>query len=256
MMSKVKKLTIALSLMLMLTTGTKASEPSGNDGLSFRVRAGYSIGATTPLGIPATIRELNRFKLSPNALIGADATLPLSEQWGLMAGLHFENKGMDVTVTTKGYHMAMVKGGEELEGVYTGRVEQHVKAWMFTLPLQATYNLSQRWQLRLGPYFSVLTAKAFNGNVSDGYLRKDNPTGQKIEMGHEADERATYDFSSSMRHLQTGLDLGADWQLAQRVGLGADLSWGLTGLMHSSFKTVEQTLYPIYGTLSVTYQLK
>ena len=247
---------IIIIIGLLIATGAKANQPKGTDGLTLRLRAGYSIGATTPLGIPATIRELNSFKLSPNVLIGADATLPLSEQWGLLTGLRFENKGMDLTVTTKGYHMAMVKGGEELEGVYTGRVQQHVKAWMFTLPLQATYSLSQRWQLRLGPYFSVLTAKAFNGNVSDGYLRKDNPTGQKIEMGHEADERATYDFSSSMRHIQTGLDLGTDWQIARRIGLGADLSWGLTGLMHSSFKTVEQTLYPIFGTLSVTYQLK
>lgn len=242
---------------LFFATGARAGEPTVvTDELSIRLRAGYSIGATTPIGIPATIRELNSFSLSPNVLVGFDATLPLTGQWRLLTGLHFEHKGMEATVTTKGYHMAMVKGGEELEGVYTGRVEQHVKAWMFTVPLQATYSLSERWQLRLGPYLSVLTAKAFNGNVSDGYLRKDNPTGQKIEMGHEADERATYDFSADMRRLQTGLDLGADWQLGRRVGVSADLTWGLTGLMHSSFKTVEQTLYPIYGTLSVTYQLK
>lgn len=249
------QLSIAL-VLLLLATGAKASQPANADGWRFCIRAGYSLGATTPIGIPATIRKLNRFNLSPNAVVGLDATLPFSERWGLLTGLHFEHKGMDVTVTTKGYHMAMVKGGEELEGVYTGRVEQHVKAWMFSLPLQATYSLSQCWQLRLGPYFSVLTSKAFNGEVSDGYLRKDTPTGQKIEMGHEADERATYDFSSNMRRLQAGLDVGADCQLASRIGLSADLSWGLTGLMHSSFKTVEQTLYPIYGTISVTYQLK
>ena len=259
------KIFLSILALLLLTTNVKASEPSEANGLGLRLRAGYSIGATTPLGIPATIRKLNSFDLSPNVVIGIDATLPLvghaskrdsKGSWGLLTGLHFEHKGMDVTVTTKGYHMAMVKGGEELEGVYTGRVEQHVKAWMFTFPLQATYNLSERCQLSLGPYLSLLTAKAFDGNVSDGYLRKDNPTGQKIEMGHEADERATYDFSSDMRRLQAGLDLGAHWQVAQRVGLGADLSWGLTGLMRSSFKTVEQTLYPIYGTISVTYQLQ
>ena len=58
-----------------------------------------------------------------------------------------------------------------------------------------------------------------------------------------------------MGRFQAGLDVGADWRLAQRVGLSADLAWGLTGLMHSSFKTVEQTLYPIYGTISVNYSL-
>jgi hypothetical protein len=160
---------------------------------------------------------------------------------------------MNVSVTTKGYRMAMVKGGEELEGVYTGRVEQKTKAWMLTIPVMATYEVGRLWRLHAGPYLSVLTARGFSGNVSDGYLRKDTPTGQKIEMGHATDERAYYDFSSDMRRLQAGICVGAEWLVASHVGLGANLSWGLTGLMHSEFKTVEQTLYPIYGTISVTY---
>lgn len=226
------------------------------DDLSVEARAGYSLGAATPLGIPATIRELNSYKLTPNLILGIDARLPLSERWGLLTGFHFENKGMNVAITTKGYHMAIVKGGEELEGVYTGRVQQHTKAWMLSVPVMATVDLARQWLLRAGPYVSVLTAHDFSGNVSDGYLRKDTPTGQKIEMGHTEDERATYDFSDSMRRLQMGIGVGADWKFASRVGLSADLSWGLTGIMKSSFKTVEQTLYPIYGTLSLTYRIK
>ena len=253
MISNYIKLVLAL---LLLSISAKASEPNKTGTLGICLRAGYSLGATTPIGIPATIRKLNSFRLTPNVVLGVDATLSLTDRWGLQTGLHFENKGMEATVTTKGYHTKMVKGGEELEGVYTGRVEQHVKEWMFTLPVQAAYSLSRRWQLRLGPYLSVLTAKTFDGNVSDGYLRKDNPTGQKIEMGHEPEERATYDFSEDMRRWQVGVAVGADWSLASRLGLSADLSWGLTGIMHSDFKTVEQTLYPIYGTISITYRLK
>ena len=239
---------------LLVTLGLRAAVPD-NGGLTLEVRAGYSVGATTPIGIPATIRHLKNFNLTPTCLIGINARWPVSRQWGIQTGLHLENKGMDVAVTTKGYHMAMEKGGEKLEGVYTGRVEQHVKQWMLTMPLQASYELGA-WRLRAGPYLSLLIARDFSGNVADGYLRKDNPTGQKIEMGHEPDERATYDFSEDMRRWQTGIAIGADWRLASRLGLSADLSWGLTGIMRSDFKTVEQTLYPIYGTISITYKLK
>ena len=262
--------------------GTAATEPDADapgtavysEGLTLEARAGYSIGATTPIGIPATIRKLNSFHLTPNFLIGIDARMQMFGRWGIQAGLHLENKGMDAAVTTKGYHMAMVKDGEELEGVYTGRVEQHVKQWMLTVPLQVCYVLDgggrrvkaaaapqhseqgrNRWCLRAGPYISLLTARDFSGNVSDGYLRKDTPTGQKIEIGHEEDERATYDFSGDMRRWQAGIAIGADWRMASRLGISADLSWGLTGIMRSDFKTVEQTLYPIYGTISITYKL-
>ena len=219
-------------------------------------RVGYNIGAATPIGIPNTIRKVNSFSLTPNVQVGLDVHYPIGCSWGVQAGLRLENKGMDVAVTTKGYHMAMVKGGEHLEGLYTGRVEQKTKAWMITLPVMASYHLSERWRLHAGPYVSLLTSRSFSGNVADGYLRKDTPTGQKIEMGHAMEERATYDFSDHMRHFQFGLQLGAKWRFAHRLDLAADLSWGLTGIMHSSFKTVEQTLYPIYGTLAVAYQIK
>ena len=253
MTNSMKRITHLFCLMWLAIQAT-----AGNviDDLAVSARLGYSLGAAAPLGIPATIRELNSFNPTTNLLVGIDARLPIDNRWGVMAGLHFENKGMSVAITTKGYHMAMVKGGEQLEGVYTGRVEQNTRAWMFTIPVMATLEIDPQWRLRAGPYLSVLTSKGFAGNVSDGYLRKDTPTGQKIEMGHQPDERATYDFGDEMRRLQTGLDVGADFQLASRLGLSADLTWGLTGIMHSDFKTVEQTLYPIYGTLSLTYLIK
>ncbi len=219
-------------------------------------RVGYNIGAATPIGIPNTIRKVNSFSLTPNVQVGLDVHYPIGCSWGVQAGLRLENKGMDVAVTTKGYHMAMVKGGEELEGVYTGRVEQQLKQWMLTVPVTATLCVGHNWRLKAGPYMSFVTAQDFSGNVSNGYLRKDTPTGQKIEMGDAPDERATYDFSDDMRRWQVGLTAGAAWLFAGRWGLSADLSWGLTGIMKSSFKTVEQTLYPIYGTIALTYQIK
>ena len=53
-----------------------------------------------------------------------------------------------------------------------------------------------------------------------------------------------------------GVTVGVDWAFYRRWGLSADLSWGLTGIHHSDFKTVEQTLYPIYGTIGVFYRIK
>ena len=75
-------------------------------------------------------------------------------------------------------------------------------------------------------------------------------------MGSTEDQWATYEFPDDMRRLQFGVAVGADWQLLQRFGLSLDLSWGLTGLMKSDFKTVEQTLYPIYGTIGIFYRIR
>ena len=226
------------------------------DSLEVKARVGYSIGGTSPLPLPETIRSIESYNLTPSFMVGLDAMLPLSQKWGVMAGLRFENKGMKAAVTTKAYYMEVVKGDQQMAGLFTGHVEQKVKQWMLTIPVQATFKLGNKVMLKGGPYVSFLLNKVFSGIASDGYLRKDNPTGAKILMGSKEGEWATYEFNDDMRSVQFGIGIGADWQVHKRIGLSADLNWGLTGVFPGDFKTVEQTLYPIYGTIGVYYRFK
>ncbi len=226
------------------------------DSLEVKARVGYSIGGTSPLPLPETIRSIESYNLTPSFMVGVDAMLPLSQKWGVMAGLRFENKGMKAAVTTKAYYMEVVKGDQQMAGLFTGHVEQKVKQWMLTIPVQATFKLGNKVMLKGGTYVSFLLNKEFSGIASDGYLRKDNPTGAKILMGSKEGEWATYEFNDDMRSVQFGIGIGADWQVHKRIGLSADLNWGLTGVFPGDFKTVEQTLYPIYGTIGVYYRFK
>lgn len=226
------------------------------DSLQLRIRAGYSIGATTPIPLPETIRSIDGYRLTPSFMVGFDAMLPLRGKWGVALGLHFENKGMEGDVTTKAYHMELVKGDSRIEGLFTGHVKQKVTQWMLTIPLQATLQLGRKVTLKGGPYMSVLLSSDFSGIASDGYLRQGDPTGAKILMGSKEDEWASYDFSDEMRRMQFGIGIGADWQVYRRLGVSADLNWGLTGIFPGDFKTVEQSLYPIYGTIGIFYRLK
>ena len=161
---------------------------------------------------------------------------------------------MKAEVTTKGYRMEVVKGDSRLSGLFTGHVQQDVTQWMLTIPVKATYAVSRTVSLKAGPYLSVLLSKNFSGIASDGYLRQGDPTGPRIDMGDVEGEWATYDFSEDMRRLQLGIAAGVDWQVYRNFGLSADLNWGLTGIFPGSFETVEQTLYPIYGTIGVFYR--
>ena len=226
------------------------------DSLQLRIRAGYSIGATTPIPLPETIRSIDGYRLTPSFMVGFDAMLPPKGKWGVALGLHFENKGMEGDVTTKAYHMELVKGDSRIEGLFTGHVKQKVTQWMLTIPLQATLQLGRKVTLKGGPYVSVLLSSDFSGIASDGYLRQGDPTGAKILMGSKEDEWASYDFSDEMRRMQFGIGIGADWQVYRRLGVSADLNWGLTGIFPGDFKTVEQSLYPIYGTIGIFYRLK
>jgi hypothetical protein len=251
------KKTIAILAALLATCQPLTTAAGNHDSqFQFKVRAGYNIGGTAPIGLPASIRSIDKYSLTPSFMVGADVNLPLQDSWGVQLGLHIENKGMDGEVTTKTYRMEIKKGESLLNGVYTGHVHQDVTEFMLTLPVMASCQLSKKLQLKVGPYFSLLLDKDFSGYVYDGYLRQGNPTGPMVSIGIREDERATYDFTDDMRRFQAGIALGVDWQVHRRLGLSADLNWGITGIHKSDFKTIEQTLFPIYGTIGVFYRIK
>ncbi len=250
------KLKILFTGILALLASTLLKANSWDDDLQVKARAGYSIGGTAPIGMPETIRSIDAYKLTPSFMFGLDIQKSIGDKWGLLTGLHFENKAMNGDVTTKAYHMEVRKGDSMMEGLFTGKVHQEVTQWMFTLPIQATYSFNDKLQLKAGPYFSLLINKDFSGIASDGYLRQNDPTGPKILMGSKEGEWATYDFSDDMRRFQFGLAVGIDWQFYRNFGLSANLNWGLNGIFKSDFKTVDQTLFPIYATIGLFYRLK
>lgn len=268
-MKKIKTSVLALFLLgnLQVVCASKpGSSMEKNDFLhnyAYYARLGYDIGGTAPIGMPASIRTLHSYTLKPNFTLGVDGYHSISGKWGYIIGLHFENKGMKTDAGVKGYHMKIVRGGEELEGVFTGSVVTKVDQSLITVPLQGTYGISEKLKIKLGPYVSYVISKSFEGYAYDGYLRrqeeghpKGDPTGQKVELGHNAGERGDYDFSGDMRNWQFGIDLGADWYISKRWGTSVGLTWGLTGIFKKDFSVIEQTMYPIYGTIGVIYQLK
>lgn len=223
---------------------------------SYYARLGYCLGGTAPVGMPATIRSLHSYTLRPNFTLGINAFHPFNDKWGFMIGLHFDNKGMKTDAGVKNYHMTMVRGGEELEGVFTGNVVTKVDQSLITVPIQGTFDVSDKVRLKLGPYVSYVTSHKFSGYAYDGYLRQGDPTGPKVELGHEDGERGEYDFSSDMRNWQFGAAVGVDWYITQRWGASVDLTWGLTEVFKKDFTTIEQSMFPIYGSIGVVYQLK
>ena len=162
---------------------------------------------------------------------------------------------MDVDSRVKNYDIEVVRGEESLSGIFNGNVRIKTAQRRITLPIQAAYSLNDKWSLRGGFFMAWLTNRRFWGWAYDGYLREGTPVGPKIEMGTEPGDRGDFDFDANMRHMQWGLDVGADWQIHRRWGAFAELTYGLSGLFKSDFHSVE-TLRPLYGTLGIIYRIK
>ena len=246
---------VFIIMLLALTLGLQAQGKNLWEDNSYYVRLGYNLGGTAPVGMPETIRGLSRYTLIPNLLIGMDIQKPLGNHWGLMLGLHVEDKDMKTDARVKSYHMAMQQGGQSLEGLFTGQVVTEVTLGMVTIPVLATYDLSSKVRLKGGPYVSFVYNREFSGYAYDGYLRVGDPTGNKVDIGSERGTRGTYDFSDDLRKLQVGIDVGADWYFSRRWGASLDLAWGVNGIFKKDFNVIDDTLFPIYGTIGVIYKI-
>ena len=225
------------------------------DDLRFDARVGYELGGTVPTHVDNKIRHLNSYNPGFNFTIAAEASYPFSERWAIHSGLRFELGSMDVDARVKNYDIEVVRGEESLDGIFNGNVRINSAQRRITLPIQAAFAINEQWRLRGGVFMGWLTNRRFWGWAYDGYLREGTPVGAKIEMGREPGDRGDFDFDQNMRHMQWGLDVGADWQFSRRWGLFAELTYGFSGLFKSDFHSV-QPLRPMYGTLGISYRIK
>ena len=257
-------LTLALTATASLVAQSAIREAKDTDsnilkaalrGWHMRVGAGFSVGGTSPLPLPAEIRKINGYNPTLCVMIEGAAQRKFTAHWGAMIGIRFENKGMKTDATVKNYHMEAVNeaeaGGDaagKVIGAWTGKVKTEANNKYLTIPVLATYAINDRWQVQAGPYFSYLINGSFTGKAYDGYIRDQDPTGTKSEI-----VSASYDFSSDLRRFQWGLQVGGEFKAYKHLSVSANLTWGLNGIFPSSFQSVTFALYPIYGTLGFNY---
>lgn len=223
-------------------------------GLEYRIKAGVNIGGTSPLPLPAEIREINSYR--PGAQLAIEGNIikwfDRNQKWGGLFGIRLENKGMKTDARVKNYYMVMDSyDGEVLghvEGNWTGNVKTNVKNSYITLPFQVIYKVSPRWDLKFGPYISILTNGDFSGVAYDGYIREGDPTGTKANV-----TEATYDFSGDLRKFQWGLDAGAEWRAYKHLSVYADLTWGLNSIFPGDFESISFKMYNVYLNFGFGY---
>ena len=227
---------------------------SASVGLEYEIRAGINIGGTSPLPLPVEIRQIGSYSPTFCSSIEGNAVKWFGERrkWGMLLGLRIETKGMETDARVKNYRMEIVgDGGERIKGNWTGGVRTKYRGTMFTVPVSATYRINKRLRLDCGPYISFATDGDFSGHVYEGYLRENDPTGDKVVF--EDDRIATYDFSDDLRTVQYGLQAGVNWKAFKHLTVSGSLLWGLNGIFKKDFDTVTFTMYPVYMNIGFGY---
>ncbi|WP_288307510.1 porin family protein [uncultured Muribaculum sp.] len=258
---KNKFIYISLFVISLMTANNASAQSNTTWGLiwsemhnfEYEINASINIGGSSPMPIPGEIRKINSYKPGLNLSIGAVITkfFGTNSPWGMAISPRLEVKGMDTEAEVKNYGMSIIQDGAIVSGYWTGLVNTKYRQSLFTFPVLGVYKLSPRCRISFGPYFSVAMANDFSGSVYEGYLRETDPTGDKITF--EGEDKATYDFSDNLRMIHWGVEAGFSWRAFKHLNVDAHLDWGLSNIFHSSFKTVNFDLYPIYLSVGFGY---
>lgn len=245
---------ILLLLVPACFGGLFAQSSSKNKNVDLTIFLGVNLGATAPLPLPAEVRKIESYNMKFNPLIGANMLYKFDGHWGAGVGLLLETKGMRVKDEVKYMYTSVMMTendkDDRLTGYFVGNNTTNVSMTYMTVPIYANYRFNDKWSAKLGVYASKATSSKFYGDVSDGYLRVETPTGQKVKI-----DKAEFDFSNDVRDYDFGLLAGGEYNLTQHVGVYANLSWGLLPFFYTKTNPIKFKMNNIYASIGLSYTL-
>ncbi len=232
---------------------TSSIQPKLN-GWGYGYRMGFTIGGITPVPLPAEVREMKSF--SPNGAFMQEifGYKLFNGKFGVYLGERLAIEGMNVEARVKNYRMSIEQGGDYISGYFTGVDKTEAKLISVKIPIEFMARVNSRLDLRVGPYIQVNLHKEFKGEVYDGYLRENTPTGQKIVFSDGS--TALYDFSEDVKKTSFGAEVAADFQIKNNIGIFANLDYGFSSVFPDDFETISFKMYPIFFSLGVSYSLR
>lgn len=270
MNNKYIKIIFLVATLLLSTFSASAENESGsseaqsqdsinvvsNDwtGWGYGYRLGFTIGGITPVPLPAEVREMMTF--SPNGAFMQEiyGYKLFKEKFGFYFGERLAIEGMNVEARVKNYHMSIEQGGDYISGYFTGVDKTEAKLISVKIPIEFMVRVNSRLDLRVGPYIQINLHKEFKGEVYDGYLRENTPTGQKIIFSDGS--TATYDFSEDVKKAGFGAEVAADFQIKNGFGIFANLDYGFRSVFPDDFETISFKMYPIFFSLGLSYRIE
>lgn len=217
------------------------------------IEAGTKIGGASPLSLPVEIREIKSFRPAMPFFAGIKANYAIDQRWGVRTGLVFDGKGMKTEANVKGYKTtfnAAEDPTQNVQGYYYGDISTNVENLYLTVPIQATYELSERWNVQAGTYVSFAVMKRFYGEAIKGYMRDEDPTGDRVGI-----ENAAYDFRGSVRNIDVGMSVGGKYRFAKRYFALAQFDYGFNNIMKTGFESISFNLHNIYMNVGLGMRL-
>jgi hypothetical protein len=250
-----KQKALLITIICFIGSTVAMAQESGKHW-EYKMYAGYNLGGSSPIPLPAEIRRIKSWSPGLAGTLGIQVTRWIAPEWGITSGLAIDIKGMKINADVKYMTTNLVIGKGDntgmFSGMFTGGNKTNVRNDYLVIPLMAAYapKSYEDWKFRLGGYFALQRDANFDGSAFNGHIRNGGPAGDRINV-----DMATFDFSEHIRKIDAGFMASADWYFSTKMAVTGQLSWGLVPLFPSDFNGVPYKMYNIYFMGGLSYKL-
>lgn len=235
---------ILIAIMAWLCIGNIQAQE-----MEFGLKGGVNIG--TPYGV-AEKGASGSLGIGP--LIGMTFAYDLGSKWSIHGEFLYSQKGAKFRTPVSGdtvYRYNTITPTDtipsEVYTIYRGWVDGKFDNKYIDIPLYASYDISRRFMLMFGGYFSYLI-EGLNVGTAD------------IEVGDPAHPFTTvtdepFDQSSELNQWDYGVLIGATYVTQRRINFGASLTTGLRSIYHNNYKYIDGVVRNIYLQTFVHFSL-
>ena len=225
------------------------SDDSKDLHFSSQIIGGFNVGVSMPFPVP---NRLSNFSWTPpfTPYIGWKMTLYSNKFFGITTGLFFGSKGMNTKASVYQLYTEVEVDNIYTKGYFTGRNETNVNNLYLTFPVELCF-IKSYYRIEFGTLFSYSIKKGFGGIVYEGYLRRNDPTGDRIEI-----DSSPYNFDSEVRNFDIALTADFQRKIVNKLYIDCGIDWSFTPLLNSDFNGVPYKMYNIYAHIGVAYYLR
>ena len=224
-----------IAIALWLSAGTMYAQE-----MEFGLKGGVNVG--TPYGVA---EKGASGSLGVGPLIGITFAYDLAPRWSLHGEFLYSQKGAKFHTPVSGdtiYRYNTITPIDtipsEAHTIYHGWVDGKFSNKYFDIPLYASYDISRRFMLMFGGYFSYLIS---GNNTGSADIIVGDPESPFTEVNDEP-----FDQSSELNQWDYGVLFGATYLTGRRVNFGATVTTGLRSIYRNNYKYIDGVVRNIY----------
>lgn len=246
-------LLLAGSIFNARANGGEMVSPDSSKYVEYRfalgVQLGTDVGGAIPFPFSNVPNPFNPYpRLSPS--LGVKLSFPVTRSWSIGAEATYKKVAIDADARIENQRFNDEKNG--ITARFTGSAEMGMEFTMIEVPLYIKYTFkNQKDRLLFGGYFAWNMKSKLHIDVNKGYMLTDD----KVYNGVIDGDPLEINFNSILDNWDSGIVVGYERKLFNRVEIGLRASWGFKDIFQRDNQYFDYKMLHMRGTLVVSYNL-